>query len=250
MPTFTNSRARLLARAQRSRSLSAVLLFAGVYLLALPLVFTVFAHETGQGHHFSRRVALAAVWFLCALLVGAVATTRELAELTQRARDAVPRKRRAADRRELAALASIAALLRPGATGLSDSFRFAAFIPNRDGILVPVLEPDPQPWQRWPAGSGVVGEAWAHREAFVEVAGEETTAPERMLTPEQLQRYGDLTYVAAHAIFDEAGQAVGVLSVACHDGSDFAEAGGPERFQLLVSDMGVLVGDARVGRGE
>jgi len=228
--------------------LGVALFTAGVYLLALPLIFAVFAHETGQGHHFSRRVELTVLWFLCALLVGGVATARELAELAQRARDVFPRKRRAGDRRELAALSSIAALLRPGATGLSESFRFAAFIPDQGGVLTPVLEPNPQPWQRWPVGHGVVGVAWADKEMFVQAVGAETVDPVFWLTPEQREHHGDLTYVAASVIFDEEGQAVGVLSVDCDDGSDFDAAGGPERFELLASDMGVLVGDARAGR--
>jgi hypothetical protein len=55
--------------------------------------------------------------------------------------------RRAGDRRELAALSSIAALLEPGATGLPPAFDFDAFITDSDGTLVPVLERDPEPWQ-------------------------------------------------------------------------------------------------------
>lgn len=108
-----------------------------------------------------------------------------------------------------------------------------------------MLERDPAPWQRWPPGCGVVGIAWAHPDAFVQAAGAETVAPELGLTPEQRAQYGHLTFVAARAIFDEYERQIGVLAVSCEDGSDFAGSGGPERFELLASDMAILIGDAR-----
>lgn len=235
----------LLRRAANSAVLASALFAAGVYLVGLPLVFTVFAHETGTGHHLGRRLALTVLWFVCAILVGAVATVGDVAELRQRAREVMPRARFAGDRRELAALASISALLEPGATGLSPSFAFDAFIPDREGRLVPVLERDPAPWQRWPPGTGIVGIAWAHPDAFVEARGADTVDPALRLTPEQRRQYGHLTFVGGRAIFDEYDRLIGVLAVSCADGSDFAAAGGPERFAVLASDMGILIGDAR-----
>jgi hypothetical protein len=205
---------RLLSRAQQSWYVGAVTFVAGVYLLALPLIFTVFAHETGPGHHYARRVVLAALWGLCALFVGVLATVRDLDAVRERARETLARSRQRGERRELAALASIRGLLRPGATGLSESFHFAVLIPNSEGLLVPVLEPSPQPWQ--------LG-----------------------LTSLQREHYGHLTFVAARTIFDEYDEPVGVLSVGCDDGSSFAAARGRDSFRLLASDMGVLVGDAR-----
>ncbi len=228
-----------------SRILGLALVLAGVYLVGLPLVFTVFAHETDSGRGIGARIALTVLWFGCAVVVASVATVGDLAELRQRAREVLTRGRRAGDRRELAALASIAALLDPGATGLSASFEFDAFIPDDQGFLVPVLERDPAPWQRWPPGCGVVGIAWVNPDAFVQAAGRDTIDPDLGLTPVQRERYGHLTFVAAAAIFDEYERQIGVLSVACHDGSDFMAAGGPQRFQILASDIGILIGDAR-----
>jgi hypothetical protein len=240
---------RLLSRAQQSWIVGSVTLLAGLYLLALPLIFTVFAHETGSGGHYALRIILTALWFVCALLVGGFATVRDLDAVRERAREAITRQHGRVERRELAALASIRALLRPGATGLSPSFRFAVFIPDHGGFLVPVLEPVPQPWQRWAPGCGVVGIAWLNQNDFVEAVGEQTVDPKLGLTPLQREHYGHLTFVAARAIFDEYDQPVGVLSVGCDDGSRFAAARGEDSFRLLASDMGVLVGDARpVGR--
>jgi hypothetical protein len=236
---------RLLRRAARSRAIAAALFVAGVYLVGLPLIFTVFAHEAATGHHVGRRIALTVVWFACAVVVGLIATAGDVADLRQRMREVLPRARSAGDRRELAALASIASLLEPGATGLSNSFRFNAFIGDDQGFLVPVLERDPAPWQRWAPGQGVVGIAWSHPEAFVPAVGPETVDPELRLSPEQQKRYGHLTFVAGQAIFDEYERQTGVLAVSCDDGSDFAEAGGPEAFQVLASDVGILIGDAR-----
>lgn len=234
---------RLLERGANSRLLGALLVFAGVYLVGLPLVFTVFAHETSSGHHVGRRIALTILWFLCALLMGAVGTAGDLAGLRQRAREISRRGKRAGDRRELAALRSMAALLAPGATGISPSFRFNAFIPDRRGFLVPVLNRQPAPWQVWPPGCGVVGIAWVHAEAFVEASGADTVDPQLGLTPQQRAQYGHLTFVAARAIFDEYDRKVGVLSVSCADGSDFADDEGPERVRVFASDMGILIGD-------
>lgn len=235
---------RLLERGASSRVLGGLLVLAGIYLIGLPLVFTVFAHETSSGHHVGRRIALTILWFLCALLVGVVGTVGDLDDLRQRARDISRREKRAGDRRELAALRSIAALLSPGATGISRSFRFNAFIPDARGFLVPVLSEQPAPWQVWPPGCGVVGIAWVNADAFVQASGADTVAPELGLTPQQRTQYGHLTFVAARAIFDEYDRKVGVLGVSCSDDSDFAANDGPERFRVLASDMGILIGDA------
>lgn len=235
---------RLLERGAGSRILGAALVVSGVYLIGLPLIFTVFAHETSSGRHVVRRIALTILWFACALLVGAVGTAGDLADLRQRAREITRRGKRAGDRRELAALRSMAALLAPSATGLSRSFRFNAFIPDSRGFLVPVLNRSPSPWQVWPPGCGVVGIAWAQPDAFVQASGTDTVDPQLGLTPQQRAHYGHLTFVAARAIFDEYERKVGVLGVSCADGSDFAAHDGPERFRVLASDMGILIGDA------
>jgi hypothetical protein len=235
---------QLLQRSAASRAVAVVLVGAGVYIVGLPLIFTVFAHETGSGHHVATRIALTILWFGCAVLVGAVATAGDLADLKQRAREITGRGRRAGDRRELAALSSIAGLLEPGATGLSRSFVFNAFIADPRGYLVPVLNKTPAPWQRWPPGCGVVGIAWVHDDAFVQASGQDTVDPQLGLTPLQRERYGHLTFVAARAILDEYDRKVGVLAVSCQDGSDFAAHDGPEKFRLLASDIGILIGDA------
>jgi hypothetical protein len=240
-----NAWRRLLGRAATSRAAAGLLFLAGIYLLGLPLIFTVFAHEAATGHHLGRRIVLVVLWVGCAVVLGLVATAGDIAELRQRLREVGPKARFAGDRRELAALASIAALLEPGATGLPDSFRLNAFIMDKQGLLVPVLERDPSPWQRWAPGQGVVGLAWSHPQAFVRAVGAETVDPELHLSPDQLERYGHLTYVAAQAIVDEYERQAGVLAVSCDDGSDFAGADGPEKFEVLASDMGILIGDAR-----
>src|SRR5580692_6123261 len=89
---------RLLSRAQQSWYVGAVTFVAGVYLLALPLIFTVFAHETGPGHHYARRVVLAALWGLCALFVGVLATVRDLDAVRERARETLARSRQRGER--------------------------------------------------------------------------------------------------------------------------------------------------------
>jgi hypothetical protein len=81
-------------------------------------------------------------------------------------------------------------------------------------------------------------------DAFVQASGADTVAPELGLTPQQRTQYGHLTFVAARAIFDEYDRKVGVLGVSCSDDSDFAANDGPERFRVLASDMGILIGDA------
>lgn len=241
------------ARRRRTRltwGLRLALVLAGLYLIALPLVFTVFAKETGTGHHFARRLGLTALWFVCALIGGVFAARRDarIEALGSRLDELVPSRRVRADRRELAALNSIRALLAPGFTGLPDAFRFQAFIPTQRGLVIPLLEPQPQAWQQWPAGCGIVGLAWANPDAFVEGLGAELVDPDLGLTPAQREHYGHLEYVGAAVVRDVRDEPVGVLAVSSAESVDFAAAGGAEAFRRLSSDIGVLVGDARGSR--
>jgi hypothetical protein len=63
------------------------------------------------------------------------------------------------------------------------------------------------------------------------------------LSSEQREHYGDRTFVAANVILDDDDPQIGVLAVSCHDDSDFSSSDGAEKFELLASDMGILIGD-------
>ena len=236
---------QLLQRGAGSRVLGGFLFLSGLYLVGLPVLYTVFARETETAGDYGIRVLAFVAWIICAVFVGAVATLSDVAELRQTAREVLPRERRAGDRRELAALASIRALLGRSAPGPSEPFAFDAFIQDDHGFLVPVLERRPEPWQRWAPNCGAVGIAWANPNAFVQLVDEQTIDPDLGLTPEQLEHYGHLTFVAARAIFDENDQRIGVLAVSCSDGRDFVAAGGLDKFEVLASELGILIGDAR-----
>jgi hypothetical protein len=62
------------------------------------------------------------------------------------------------------------------------------------------------------------------------------------LTPRQRERYGHLTMVGAQIIIDEKNRPIGVLGVACEDGSPFT-ADAVQIAGSLASDLGILLGD-------
>jgi hypothetical protein len=183
-------------------------------------------------------------------LVGLAAARRDLFVETI-ARAVSPPVRAVANRREEAYYSILESLLQPVAHGLSDGFRFSVHRPDTAGgetHLVPLKDDVAEAWELWTPGHGAVGIVWANLESdpYVLLFGDRLRDPRLALTPAQEAAYGHLTMVAAKAMHDEAGHAVGVLSVASDEAdadTTFLTEDGPSIHEKLADDLGVLIGD-------
>jgi hypothetical protein len=236
----------LLQQRIRERRWIGVVIFLGTfYIAALPTAYTLFGAELSSDDP-GLRPYLAGLWIGFALFVGAVAGLRD-----RRMRRILGRLQSAnakliSRRREDAVLRAVQTLLTPGAAGLSPAFRFRAFIPDREGTLVPVYEPHAETWQRWRSGHGAVGVKWKNPEPQTMVLLDTEAKLASLagtLTAEQRKRYEHLTMVGAQIILNEEKHPIGVLGVSCEDGSDFIASGGVQATSALASTLGVLLGD-------
>ena len=236
----------LLQQRIRERRWIGVALFLGTfYIAALPTAYTLFGAELSNDDP-GLRPYLAALWIGFALFVGAVAGVRDLRMRRILGRLQSANAKLVSQRRENAVLSAVQALLTPGATGLSPAFRFRAFIPNREGTLVPVYEPDAEKWQHWRPGHGAVGVKWKNPEPKTMVLLDTEAKLASLagtLTAEQRERYERLTMVGAQIILNEENHPIGVLGVSCEDGSNFIASGGVRAAGALASALGVLLGD-------
>ena len=89
--------------------------------------------------------------------------------------------------------------------------RLHLYYPDAAGMLQPVT--DGPGTAAWPSGVGVVGQAWRDSMTVV-LAGGELQEATASLGVDQLDRYGDLTSVAAVPVLNAAGRCIGVLSAA------------------------------------
>lgn len=238
---------------RRERSLasvvaSIVVVVAGVGLATAPTLYTMYPEWTHV--HHGRRLAVTLGWFFCAGVVGLAAARRDLFVETIARAVSLP-VRAVANRREEAYYSILDSLLRPAAHGLSDGFRFSVHRPETVAgatNLVPLKDDVAQEWELWTPGHGAVGIVWENLESdpYVLLFGDRLRDPRLALTPAQEAAYGHLTMVAAKAMHDEDGNAVGVLSVASDEldaDTVFLTEDGPSIHEKLADDLGVLIGD-------
>ncbi len=97
--------------------------------------------------------------------------------------------------------------------------KFHLYLPDEDGRLAAVLEPDDEDdnLDSWRAGQGAVGRAWSDDE-FVLVTGNECHDGTYNLTSGQQERYRDLTAIAARPIRNAHGLTIGIVSAATSTG--------------------------------
>jgi hypothetical protein len=227
------------------RPLLGVAVFLGTfYVAALPTAYAVFGTDLTK-HYPVVRVLLFVAWLMFAFLVGAVAVFENrllqegLATLTAQRRAQIARRRRDAVAR------AVRALLTPGVAGLPEEFSFHAFVPN-SGVLTPVFEDQPDPWERWLPNQGAVGTAWANPDTESPLLFD---TPEKLallndgLTPEQREAYGHLRVVATVLIRDELNRPIGVASVDRATDSSVDPATLIDQLLLFSGTLGVLLAD-------
>jgi hypothetical protein len=234
-----------LTRRAMERPLLGVAVFLGTfYVAALPTAYAVFGTDLTK-HYPVVRVLLFVAWLMFAFLVGAVAVFENrllqegLATLTAQRRAQIARRRRDAVAR------AVRALLTPGVAGLPEEFSFHAFVPN-SGVLTPVFEDQPDPWERWLPNQGAVGTAWANPDTESPLLFD---TPEKLallndgLTPEQREAYGHLRVVATVLIRDELNRPIGVASVDRATDSSVDPATLIDQLLLFSGTLGVLLAD-------
>jgi hypothetical protein len=97
---------------------------------------------------------------------------------------------------------------------LGDDVELHLYMPNDDGILLPVDEPGRDVDDAgWPPGVGVVGMAWVSRSLVVGRGAELRSAVDALPAPRQA-RYADIEVVAAVPVRNGADRPIAVLSAA------------------------------------
>ncbi|MCW2538815.1 MAG: hypothetical protein JWN95_540 [Frankiales bacterium] len=108
------------------------------------------------------------------------------------------------------------------------------YMPNDDGILLPVDEPGRDADDAgWPPGIGVVGLAWASRSLVVGRGAELRRAIDALPAPRQ-ERYADIEVVAAVPVRNGADRPIAVLSAASRNPAARLDDGAA-RAQLSVT---------------
>jgi hypothetical protein len=115
-------------------------------------------------------------------------------------------------------------------------FRLFMYDVQRDRLL-PALEIDPGDSDGWRIGHGVTGEAYESGD-YVLAVGPDCSNDTHGLTPEQQDRYQDLTAVAAMPVTNAAGEIIAVLSASSKDPNPVLATVDGQREHVL---MAVLV---------
>jgi hypothetical protein len=196
---------------------------AGVILVGVPTVFTVFP-AWAMWPTWSRGLILGA-WAVVAGL--AAYLTNHADEKLQRA---VQDDRMAAILAEHRATLrdQFEGLLQPGIGGIPDEYHLTVYAPSPDGTyLIPVFPAavnlrDPS---IFPVGVGAVGKAWLEAgRGILVIKGAAVWGPDNGLTKLQQARYGMFGVVAAALIHDEPGQQIGAVTAIARDDDRFFES--------------------------
>jgi hypothetical protein len=201
--------------------------FTGMYVAGAPAYLAFFPPQPADPT--SARRVLFIGWLAGAALIAAIALIhdREAQHVSRLVHRLIPGAEARAERFREATARCIAALLDPGANGMPDPFRLGAFVPDPgdSAALVPLYEDEPERWQHWAPGQGLVGAVWKARDSggnLYTVMDETLIAQTDMhLSDEQARRYAGLKLLAATLIRSDAGKPIGVLAVTCYESDPF-----------------------------
>lgn len=223
---------------QKERRNRPLVVALGVFLLAVPTVFTVFPGLSESSR--MRRGLLLAAWFIAAAIAIHSSTKRDEAiqSLSDEERERQQKLRRAA------ALELMSALLRPGTLGIPSHYEFTVYIFDDDKLLPawPVLDSDSLDPRIFSPGSGATGTAWADKEMVV-VTGSAVANADYGLTPDQQEFFKQYKTAVATPISREDETFFGVLTALAEVDDQYFSGDGPgQRFLRDLSDvMGVLL---------
>ncbi len=213
-------------------------LLAGVVLLAVPTVFTLFGPEIIDRESRRARYVILAVWLLVAAFVGLITLAKD------RAWDLLVTKR--FEQRQAARLSALddalKALLRPGTKDFPPSYIFVLYLPD-DGELTPFFPKFPAAeidlWT-FESGNGATGEAWLEN-TTIEVHGTAVSDGTHRLNPAQQAFFAPYHSVVATPVTVDDEQ-LGVLTgLSPDDDRFFAADTAQAALRELADTLGVLM---------
>lgn len=218
------------------RRLTAVAL--GVFLLAVPTVFTVYP-ALAQSRS-AIRLGLMILWALVAVALSWVTVKRDdqISKLTAAKRDRIRQARLLAFRRTLAIIC------RPGAFGMPANCEVTVYMPDDNDNLTPVYPrwnsyengPDPRVFR---PGTGATGTAWED-EGLMTVRKAAVSDGHYDLSTTQQKYFNKFQSVAATVVFDAYDEKVGVVTVLSED--DNAPILDDEACQALLGELATVLG--------
>ncbi len=219
------------------------LLVAGVALVAVPTLFTIFP-SWGKWTTWHRSFVAIGWLLVAAFVVGA--SVRQSSQMDRLVGEALERQAR---QRFLAGSRILEALLKH-ATGFPPHYEFRLFLPDieKTGRLIASYEPDGQDaGDGWVPGCGAVGVAWEQRE-YVEVHGAACSDGTWKLTEEQQQRYKDLQVVAAMPVRNARDQPIAILAASSDsDDGQLTSPQGREKHKILAEVVSRVLVDILSG---
>jgi hypothetical protein len=214
---------------------------AGVVLLGVPAVFTIFPEMTRWS--LVARIVVAFFWVAVVagtLVLGAerdaqvggiIATTgRQREQLRRQATDDI-----------------LSALTGERPTGMPGNYRFTVYLFDPEAnVLLPIFpEPStgPDDIRAFPPGKGATGMAYTQMKLFL-VTGEAVYDDTWGLTVEQQQRWADYRTVVATPIWSEGDQPKGVLSaISREEDGFFDDPTAQARLREIADVIGVVLVD-------
>ena len=211
---------------------------AGVALVLVPTLFTVFPHWSEWD--LGPKLAVLAGWLLAAFVV-----VRTGARDSQRVRSLLGTVRRRRDAgREAAGRFILRELLRPSVAGFPEHYEFQLFLldPTGHRLVSEYTSGGQSGSEEWTIGQGATGAAWASR-SYVRVRGAAVSDGTYGLTSAQQKRYSHLQVVAAAPVFNARVEPIAVLSVSSNhdDGFLFEQDGIIRHAELAEAVARVLI---------
>lgn len=217
------------------------LLGAGVALVAVPTLFTVYP-TWGKWTTWQRVLVTIGWLLLAAFVVGA--SVRQGDQMDDLVGEALERKTR---QRFLAGSRILQALLKH-ATDFPAHYEFRLFLQDDTGRLIASYEPDGQVLgEGWAPGCGAVGTAWSQGE-YVEAHGAACSDGTWNLTEEQQEQYKDLQVVAAMPVRNARDKPIAVLAASSNiDDGQLTSPQGREKHKILAEVVGRVLVDIITG---
>lgn len=210
------------------------LLFAGLAIVAVPTVYTLFAPEIGSSVLLGR-VIVGVVWIVAAV-VAVLAGLRQSSLIDDLVGPSIGQR---TEMREEAADLILTRLLDPA--GKLGRYEWRLFVPNPDQpetLHVPAFAPV-QSTTTWPVGVGVTGVAYDTGESQYAV-GEEISRlypiPSDVADAVRLARHARLGVVAAMPVQSALGRTLGVLTASAESRSVFITTREGEREHARLAD--------------
>jgi hypothetical protein len=224
------------------------LLTAGVVIIAVPTVYTLFAPEIGSSALWVR--ALVAVLWLIAALVAVLAGLRQSSMIDDLLGPSLGER---TEMREEAAALILARLLDPA--GPLGRYEWRLFMPDpedQDTLAVPAFAPM-QSATTWPVGVGVTGVAYSTGEsqyALGDEISELYPITENVVDGERRTRHARLKVVAAMPVRSALGTTLGVLTASSERRSAYVTQREGQREHARLADAVARVLIDLVGFGE